>query len=149
MPDHELIPPSDDEMWAAYHDIRRRVLFEARGRFGVYDENHPDERDPAFHPQVLLWQGTPVGVMRIDLAGRVATFRRVAIRDDSQRQGHGRVMLQLAEEFVRARGCREVHSHVASDAVEFYRKQGFEHTHNDISEALQGSDSILMKKILQ
>jgi hypothetical protein len=39
--------------WAAYHDIRRRVLFEERGS-GAYDENHPDDRLAGNHPKVLI-----------------------------------------------------------------------------------------------
>jgi len=52
-------------------------------------------------------------------------LRRVAIRSDVQRHGHGRVLLSLAEDFARAKGCERLASHVATDAVEFYRKCGF------------------------
>lgn len=34
MTDYELVSPADAAAWVAYHDIRRRVLFEAGGRFG-------------------------------------------------------------------------------------------------------------------
>ena len=145
MPDHELISPRDAAMWAAYHDIRRRVLFEARGRFGVYVENHPDEVRLDFHPKVLLWRGTPIGVVRIDLTGSVAIFRRVAIREDLQRQGHGRAMFRLGEDFARVHGCRELQSHFAPDAVEFYRKQGFERAQSDSAEPA-GTESVFMRK---
>jgi hypothetical protein len=40
--DHHLRRPSSDDEWSAYHMIRRKVLFENRGSFGVYNENHPD-----------------------------------------------------------------------------------------------------------
>ena len=39
---HLLRAPVSDEEWRTYHAIRRLVLFESRGLFGVYDENHPD-----------------------------------------------------------------------------------------------------------
>lgn len=32
MMDHELVTPTSVVEWRAYHDIRRRVLFEARGQ---------------------------------------------------------------------------------------------------------------------
>jgi RimJ/RimL family protein N-acetyltransferase len=35
--------------WTAYHRIRRTVLFEARGRFGIYEENNPDDRTEGNH----------------------------------------------------------------------------------------------------
>jgi sirohydrochlorin ferrochelatase len=74
MPDHELVTPSDPTEWKAYHDIRRQVLLEARGEFGTYDENHPDERAVGNHPKLLT-----------------AILRRVAIRADAQRHGRGRI----------------------------------------------------------
>jgi hypothetical protein len=39
MIDHELVTPTGVDEWRAYRDIRRRVLFEARGQVGVFDEN--------------------------------------------------------------------------------------------------------------
>ena len=107
-----------------YHDIRRQVLFEARGR-SDYDETGPDEKAPGNHPKLLLWRGDPVGVVRVDLEGATAIFRRVAIRSDVQRRGHGRAMLTLAEEFARDNRCVRLTSFVAPDAVGFYERCGF------------------------
>ena len=123
--EYELVSPSDAETWRVYHAIRREVLFEARGLFGVYDENRPDERAPGNHAKLLLVGGTPVGVIRIDITGHDAIFRRVAIRLDAQRRGHGRAMLSLAETFAAGHGCTRILSHVAHDAVVFYEKCGF------------------------
>jgi GNAT superfamily N-acetyltransferase len=122
MNEYELLSPSDAATWAAYHDIRRTVLFEARGRIGAYDANRPDETAPGHHPKVLSYRGEVVGVVRVDMSGSTATFRRVAIRGDRQRRGHGRMLLALAEQFAKAQGCRELMSHVAPDAVRFYAK---------------------------
>jgi hypothetical protein len=38
---HRLSHPSTPDEWNAYHSIRKKVLFENRGRFGIYEENHP------------------------------------------------------------------------------------------------------------
>jgi N-acetylglutamate synthase-like GNAT family acetyltransferase len=123
--DYSLVSPVEAHEWRAYHDIRRRVLFEARGLFGVYDENRPDERVVGNHPKLLRHHDDVVGVVRIDVAGTVAMIRRVAIRADVQRHGHGRVLLALVEEFARGQGCERLASRVATDAVGFYRKCGF------------------------
>ena len=117
--------PADAGAWQVYHAIRREVLFESRGLFGVYDENRPDERASGNHAKLLLVGGTPVGVIRIDIIGDDAILRRVAIRADAQRRGHGRAMLALAEAFAAGQGCRRVLSSVAPDAVVFYEKCGF------------------------
>lgn len=125
MIEYELMPPADVDAWRAYHDIRRQVLFEARGQFGVYDEHRPDDRSPGHHARLLRYRGDPIGVIRIDVLDGEATFRRVAIRADVQRRGHGRALLALAQEFAAAQGCGRLASHVAPDAVPFYEKCGF------------------------
>jgi GNAT superfamily N-acetyltransferase len=122
---HILRGPGNEEEWRVYHAIRRKALFENRGRFGVYNENHPDEFEKDHHPLILFDRGTPVGVIRVDIHGLVAWFRRVAVREDLQRAGHGRILLSLAEAFARESGCGEAHSNVAADAVAFYERCGY------------------------
>lgn len=125
MNDHELITPTSGAEWRAYHDIRRQVLFEARGQFGVYEEDRPDEQAPGNHPKLLLYRGEAIGVVRIDVDGATAICRRVAIRSDVQKRGHGRTLLALLEQFARDHGCEQLTSHVAPDAVGFYERFGF------------------------
>ena len=127
-----------------YHAIRRKVLFENRGQFGIYDENHPEEFETVNHPLILIYKGMPIGVIRIDIQLGVAWFRRVAVREELQRAGHGRVLLGLAEAFAREEGCGEVRSNVAADAVGFYERCGY--SRDSSSEAR--SDSVPMQKQL-
>jgi GNAT superfamily N-acetyltransferase len=124
---YELRAPDSAEDWKAYHGIRRKVLFENRGQSGVYDENHPDERREGNYPLLLLLEGEPIGVIRVDINGLQAIFRRVAIREDLQRSGHGRVLLTLAESFAQSKGCNYILSAVAPDAVGFYERCGYTH----------------------
>jgi len=146
--DYDFIAPGDVREWRAYHDIRRRVLFEARGQFGVYDDTRPEETASGHHPRLLLHRGDPVGVIRIDIEGTTAIFRRVAVRADAQRLGHGRALLSLAQRFAQAEGCSRLLSHVALDAVGFYRKCGFASEHEDGGEP-SGRESVVMTKRLQ
>ncbi|HEU4432590.1 MAG TPA: GNAT family N-acetyltransferase [Pyrinomonadaceae bacterium] len=122
---HDLRTPQSDEEWRAFHAIRRKALFENRGKTEAYDENHPDDRKPGNHPLVLLYRGEIIGVLRIDVAGKTAWLRRVAIRDDLQRHGHGRVLLRLAEAFAASEGCDEMRSNAAVEAVGFYERCGY------------------------
>jgi GNAT superfamily N-acetyltransferase len=124
---YRLRAPASDEEWRTYHAIRRKVLFENRGLFGVYNEGHPDEFAQGNHPMVLIHEGQPIGVIRIDVEGLLAIFRRVAIREDVQRCGHGKVMLSLAEDFARDNGCSFIRSYVDPAAVGFYERCGFSH----------------------
>ena len=125
MREHALQSPTNETQWRAYHSIRRKVLFENRGHFDVYDEHHPDEVAPGNHPMILLHRGEPIGTIRIDIGSKEAIFRRVAIREDCQRSGHGRALLSLAEEFAREKGCETVRSFVNPEAVGFYEQCGF------------------------
>ncbi|HET8782984.1 MAG TPA: GNAT family N-acetyltransferase [Pyrinomonadaceae bacterium] len=122
---HELRTPQSDEEWLLFHAIRRKVLFENRGKAEAYIANHPDDSKPGNHPLVLLYRGEVIGVLRIDVDGMVAWLRRVAIRDDLQRAGHGRVLLRLAERFAKAEGCDEMRSNAAVEAVGFYERCGY------------------------
>jgi GNAT superfamily N-acetyltransferase len=121
----EFRPVITESDWAAYHAIRRRVLFEVRGNGAAYDPDHPDEHARGHHPFVLWDVDVAVGVIRVDVKDAVAVFRRVAVREDMQRRGYGREMFAAAERFAIENGCTRVMSHVDPDAVGFYERCGF------------------------
>lgn len=122
---HALRTPQSEEEWRTFHAIRRKVLFENRGKGETYNENHPDDSKPGNHPLILVYGNDVIGVLRLDIAAPVAWLRRVAIREDLQRQGHGRVLLRLAEAFAKAEGCSEIRSNAAVEAFEFYERCGY------------------------
>jgi hypothetical protein len=66
-----LVEPHSDADWSAYHDIRRRILFEKRGEYDVYDADRPDERAPGHYPQLLVRASLYLGV-----AGSTSRARR-------------------------------------------------------------------------
>jgi GNAT superfamily N-acetyltransferase len=123
-----LVPVVTSEQWTAYHAIRRKVLFEDRGLFGKYDPNHADDCKAQNHPVILTCDGVPVGAMRIDLVPEAAfaIMRTVAVTTEKQRQGHGRIMLSLAEEYALENGCTAAGVFSANDAIGFYAKYGYE-----------------------
>jgi hypothetical protein len=115
-----------DAEWAAMHALRRDVLFSPFRHAGiVYDENHPDDRNPRHIPFLLIADGRAVGITRLDLQGEVAVVRLVAIAATEQRSGHGRVMSQLVEGEALKRGVRLLRVNAAPDAVGFYEKTGW------------------------
>jgi len=120
-----LISPTNEASWSEYHRIRRAVLFENRGEIGVYDPNHPSDREARNHAKVLMYGDECVGVVRIDFAGDNAYLRRVAIDGPWQRRGLGRALIRLAERFAREHGAQRIGSNVARDAVPFYEKCGY------------------------
>jgi GNAT superfamily N-acetyltransferase len=125
MNEHQLRMPATEAEWRAFHAIRRKVLFENRGKSEIYDENHPDDSKAGNHPLVLVYRDAVIGVIRVDVCETVAWFRRVAIREDLQRLGHGRALLLLAEDFAKAQGCNVVRSNAAVEAIGFYERCGY------------------------
>jgi GNAT superfamily N-acetyltransferase len=137
--EYELRTPTAATDWQDYHRIRRTVLWEARGHFGVYNASHPDELAPQNLPLLLAYRGVAVGVARLDRQpdGR-GVIRRMAIDTHIQRQGHGRALLNLLERRARDLGISILEVNSAEDAVTFYRKAGY---------ALSEGTKVLQKRI--
>ena len=124
---YELRVVRSPEDWQAMHDIRRAELF-APGRHGdeiVYDENHPADRDLGNVPYVLLLDGMPIGVTRLDRRGEIGVVRLVAIIRDRQGEGHGRVLSQLVDAEARQFGITRLQVNAHPDAVGYYERTGW------------------------
>ena len=112
--------------WASYHAIRRAVLFESRGKVGVYDDAHPDERAPSNLPLLLFFHGRAVGTARLDHGAEGAgIIRLVAIAETAQGCGHGRALVGLIVRRARKLGFTALEVHAAADAMGFYQHLGF------------------------
>jgi len=147
---HELRPVASEADWQAMHTLRRTTLFSPERRPGfVYDDNHPDDRDPANIPYLLMADGRPIGMVRLDFRGDTAVVRLVAIAPDLQRQGHGTVLDRLVGDAARARGVRMLVVNSAPDAVGFYEKCGWTRHVWDAGELVGiAADCVQMRKAL-
>lgn len=123
---HRLARVNSESDWRDYHAIRRAVLFEARGKTG-YREDHEDEFKPGFTPLLLVFEDKNIGTVRVDdWQDTRGVIRLVAIRAELQRQGHGRELARLSEEFARQRGIRTLYVNAALESIGYYRKMGWE-----------------------
>ncbi len=147
---YELAIVTRREDWEAYHSIRRVELFEARGRIGVYDPDHADERAPGHFPLLLKWCGSGIATTRLDVRGSgLAIVRLVAVVKSEQRKGHGRALAARTEAFARDRGVTKLLVNAASAAVGFYERIGFEREPWDAAELVGwNADSVQMVKSL-
>ena len=135
--------------WQSYHDIRRTILFEGRGRT-TYDPHYPDETNPANIPLLLKLNDKPLATTRLDRrAEGIGVIRLVAVVASEQRQGHGRVLASMVEGFVRQQNMHTLYVNSAPDAVGYYRKLGWEPYVWDVAE-LKGiaSDCLQHRKFL-
>ncbi|KRA99206.1 hypothetical protein ASD83_01355 [Devosia sp. Root685] len=148
--DYALVAVEEPLDWINFHAIRRVELFEAKGRFGVYNDKHADDYADFAHPYLLTLDGRALGTARLDLlgAGRAA-IRLVAITAGEQGRGHGRVLEMLVSERARALGVAVLLVNAAEDAVGFYRKTGWEPFDWDASELVNSAVScVQMRKLL-
>jgi len=123
---YELVKVKTESDWRDYHSLRRRVLWQDRGRRD-YDDTRPDEHLPANHALLLKLNGQPIGTTRLDnLGGRRGVVRLVAIASNVQRQGHGRTLSGLVEEYARRLGLTTLLVNAAPDAVGFYENIGWQ-----------------------
>ncbi|MFL5254070.1 MAG: GNAT family N-acetyltransferase [Rhodopila sp.] len=115
---YRLDPPQCAQDWQAYHGIRRKVFHLPR----------PEEDNrPGTHPLLLWRDDEPIGAIQVDdLDNAAAALRLVAIDPAYQGGGHGRVMLQRAEEFAKNLGCRRAVVYATPEAAGFYAQAGYD-----------------------
>jgi GNAT superfamily N-acetyltransferase len=115
---YRLDPPQCAQDWQAYHGIRRKVFHLPR----------PEEDNrPGTHPLLLWRDDEPIGAIQVDdLDNAAAALRLVAIDPAYQGGGHGRVMLQQAEEFAKNLGCRRAVVYATPEAAGFYAQAGYD-----------------------
>lgn len=124
---HELRRVASAADWAAYHDIRRRAIFDRYRPEIVYNPAHPDESRDGNLPFVLTADDETVGTVRIDLLDADnAAYRLIAIRPDRQNGGHGSVLLLLAEAVTAALGRQAIVLNATRPALSFYRRNGYD-----------------------
>jgi GNAT superfamily N-acetyltransferase len=123
---YQLRPVQSPQDWSAYHAIRRDAIFAPLLPGQIYDADDADELKPGNLPHVLICDGRVVGTARIDLIDDTrAGLRLIGIRTDLQRQGHGAVLLALAEEAARALGRTEVSINAHPTSLMFYLANGY------------------------
>jgi N-acetylglutamate synthase-like GNAT family acetyltransferase len=124
---YELVQASSPEDWEALHNLRRSELF-TRMEGVTYNADHPDDRAPNHFPLILKFQDQHIGTARLDLfENGGAAIRLVAIAQQEQRKGYGRVLEQLFEEFARSKGVSKIFVNAHSSAVGYYERLGFVH----------------------
>jgi GNAT superfamily N-acetyltransferase len=113
------------------HAIRRTHIFDVYhppdGPWPCeYDPAHPDDRDPANRPLLLVADGEVAGTLRLDLKpdGR-AVVRLVALTPGFRGAGLGVAMLELAERMALESGARTLCVNAQPGVVGFYARRGF------------------------
>ena len=123
---YSLVKVTSESEWREYHSIRRRVLWEQRGLVN-YDDGHPDEHIPTHHPLLLKLEGEAIGTVRLDDRGDGrGVVRLVAIETALQRQGHGRLLSELTEDYARNLGMTQLYVNATPESVGYYERLGWQ-----------------------
>lgn len=126
--DHSLkVVVERTSLWRSFHEICRTSLFRQT------EEQYDPERVDSYYPQpasrtelLLSFKGAAIGTVAIDdLMNGQAALRMVAIHPEHQRNGHGRMLLQLAEKFAAQQGVQQLCVNANPEATDFYRALGF------------------------
>jgi predicted GNAT family N-acyltransferase len=115
----ELIQPASDADWAAYFDLRWRVLREpwAQPRGSERD----DSDSSSYHLMLRDSVGLAAAVGRIHLnSAEEAQVRYMAVADLRRGKGLGGRILSGLEDFARSKGAKEIVLNAREDAVAFY-----------------------------
>jgi len=115
---YRLVSPRCDRDWHAYHGIRRKV----------FNLPRPDEAISVdCHPLLLFLEDQPIGAIQVDdLGNAAAALRLVAVDPAWQGGGHGRAMLEQAEQFARDLGCDKAVVYATPEAAGFYQTIGYD-----------------------
>lgn len=118
--------PKNAQELAMVHDLRRRVLFESKGR-PTYNNQHPDDLNPVNKLMGFWREGELLGTVRLDPLGQEqVAVRLVAVEPNSQRGGVGREMMRQAHSMVTCLfNAKAAVLNAALDAVGFYEKLGY------------------------
>jgi GNAT superfamily N-acetyltransferase len=134
---YRLDSPHCDQDWRAYHGIRRKVFHLPRPDDAIGSE---------CHPLLLFLEDQPIGAIQVDdLGNAAAALRLVAIDPAWQGGGHGRAMLERAEQFVRDLGCSKAVVYSTPEAAGFYQTAGYDE--EDWDEVCMGGIVQMLKKL--
>jgi len=109
----------------------RRVVFIEEQK--VPEEIEIDEDDPlCFHILATDRTGAPIGTARLSNSGQIG---RMAVLAEHRGRAVATEMLDRLIELCRDKGVTEIRVHAQMQAVEFYRKAGFQPTGEQFDEA--------------
>ena len=123
----QLTAPTTPADFAAYYDLRYRVLRAPWGQPLGSERADDDESPDTVHAMLTAPDGTVVGVARLHPSGPgQAQVRYMAVDPAWQGQGVGRQLLEYLEATARQRGLTECILHARETAVPFYTRLGYE-----------------------
>lgn len=116
----EIREPQSEQEWEDYYDLRYRILRKPLGKERGSERNEGDTTGIHF----ALYDGKILkAIARLDQSGdNITQVRFVAVEDDQQGKGYGRLIMDATESCAKANGNLKMILHARDYAVEFYLK---------------------------
>ncbi len=119
----EIRSPQTEQEWEAYYGLRYRILREPLGQPLGSERNEGDATGIHF---ALFEDGAIKAIARLDQAEiGVSQVRFVAVDDQIQGKGYGRMIMEAAEAKSKALGNSKMILHARDYAVDFYLRLNY------------------------
>jgi len=122
---YQVRRPENDAEWAAYYDLRWRVL---RAPWNQPVESRADDAEVrSEHAFVVDESGQPLATGRLYFnTPDEARIRSMAVAPHVRGQGLGRRVIEHLEQIARRHGATTIKLNARDDAVGFYARLGYE-----------------------
>jgi len=118
-------PPQTEEEFERYRDLRWRILRAPWNQPRITEQDDLDSDD--FPIMVCDVDGIPIGVGRAHfISESEAQIRSISVEEEWSGKGIGSMVLKELEKIVIEKGARRIIIHSRSNAVEFYKKHGYQ-----------------------
>lgn len=118
-------PPQTKEEFERYRDLRWKVLRAPFNQPRITEED--DEGTEDFPIMVCEVDGIPIGVGRAHFISEdEAQIRSISVEPEWEGKGIGSIVLRELEKIVFEKGTRRIIIHARNNAIEFYKKNGYE-----------------------
>jgi len=118
-------PPQTEEEFESYRDLRWRILRAPWNQPRITAQDDLENSD--FPIMVCEVDGIPIGVGRAHFISEgEAQIRSISVEEDWAGKGIGSMVLKELEKIVKAKDAKRIIIHSRSNAVEFYKKHGYQ-----------------------
>jgi N-acetylglutamate synthase-like GNAT family acetyltransferase len=118
-------PPKTKEEFEKYRDLRWRVLRAPWNQPRITGQDDLETDD--FPIMVCEVDGIPIGVGRAHFISKEeAQIRSISVEEVWAGKGIGTIILEELEKIVIAKGAKRIIIHARDNAIEFYKKNGYQ-----------------------
>jgi len=118
-------PPQTEEEFERYRNVRWKILRAPYNQPRITEQDEDGIKD--YPIMVCEIDGIPIGVGRAHfLSEGEAQIRSISVEEEWSGKGIGSIVLKELEKIVTAKGAKQIIIHARTNAVEFYKKNGYQ-----------------------